>query len=540
MSRRSKLILFQSWNVFYVLETVITNFIFVVAPYYLFDFLREQNINKVILTLIIFILSRVIWGICVGYHKAIFSGFTPLIKLKNVEKLIQIFDKINLNQYKQKGDGFYLSEIRNINSELVEKYYASLLNIISNSLLLIATSAFGFYQSWILGTILVISFFIFLVFSYFIKPKLEKYYDQKNQAVNEFYEKTGNILNYLPAMYTLNKTQQINQLFSNVIWKNINVYKSFLKYKNLASFVSYNLNKILHITLGAAITIFFTIYYKDNVAKLLSNLSVVIFANIIFDEFYTDLSNFTDDLINWLQVKKSKNEAAKKLNSHFDIELLKDKIFPSDSNVFAIKIKDLSLKLEDKTLYNKMSLNIEKKQKYLLKGSNGSGKSTLAKILLGLNHNYEGNVEINNKCEAKSLDFHWVNKHFNYLGNNFDLVEGSLIENISLYEENPDLEKIDWLIKTLNLSSIDASKILGQEDDNDVSTGQMQRIALARNLYFKKDILIIDEGLSNIDKENLDIALNLLLNDKNLTLIYISHHSKLEQEQLFDQVINLD
>ncbi len=90
------------------------------------------------------------------------------------------------------------------------------------------------------------------------------------------------------------------------------------------------------------------------------------------------------------------------------------------------------------------------------------------------------------------------------------------------------------------MQTIDKNKILGQEDDNDVSTGQMQRIALARNLYFKKDVLIIDEGLSNIDKENLEIALNLLLNDQDLTLIYISHHNDNKREQAFDYIIYLD
>lgn len=71
-----------------------------------------------------------------------------------------------------------------------------------------------------------------------------------------------------------------------------------------------------------------------------------------------------------------------------------------------------------------------------------------------------------------------------------------------------------------------------------LSEGQKQLINLARVLYSNNDIVIIDEGFSNLDKQNFDNAVKLILN-LNKTLIIISHQLDKTYEQKFTKVLEL-
>ncbi len=74
--------------------------------------------------------------------------------------------------------------------------------------------------------------------------------------------------------------------------------------------------------------------------------------------------------------------------------------------------------------------------------------------------------------------------------------------------------------------------------DMKLSEGQKQLINLARVLYSNNDIVIIDEGFSNLDKQNFDNAVKLILN-LNKTLIIISHQLDESYEQKFIKALEL-
>ncbi|MXR09491.1 ABC transporter ATP-binding protein [Mycoplasma hyorhinis] len=541
MSTKSKLFLFNIWNIFYVLQYLITSFVITVAPYYLFTFLEEHKYQKLVITSLILILSFIVSAVFTGYHNAVFTGFINILKLKLVSKTIKVFDKVNLSEYNKNSEGYYYSQIKNNIGERIEKYYLALIEILKNLLYIIAILIFAFYTKWILGVTIVALLVLFFNFSLFIKPKLKKTFIAKTESWNKFNENITGIISYLPALYTLNKKEKLNKLFAKKLDANLNVYNNYLKTSKFFSLISENLNLVFKLFVSGVIIVYFGLVHKNDVFELIKSVSIIAFVGSLLDNFFDHLNETIEDILKFLQVKKAKKEIQDTQNiAPFNLTLTVS-AFNLENEVFSsILIKNLSLKLKDKTLYNNKNLIIYPAKKYIIKGSNGSGKFTLARILLGLEKNYDGNVLLNAKYEVKEIDFKWINKHFNYLANNSLLLEANIENNIVLFEENSDKNKLNNLIEKLNSQTIDKNKILGQEDDNDVSTGQMQRKALARNLYFKKDVLIIDEGLSNIDKENLEIALNLLLNDQDLTLIYISHHNDNKREQAFDYIIYLD
>ena len=72
-----------------------------------------------------------------------------------------------------------------------------------------------------------------------------------------------------------------------------------------------------------------------------------------------------------------------------------------------------------------------------------------------------------------------------------------------------------------------------------LSGGQRQRLAIARALFNGKKILLIDEGTSALDKESAKSLVEMLLGNKELTIIMISHDISDELRGKFDNIIKL-
>ncbi|WP_347952308.1 ATP-binding cassette domain-containing protein [Mesomycoplasma hyopneumoniae] len=158
--------------------------------------------------------------------------------------------------------------------------------------------------------------------------------------------------------------------------------------------------------------------------------------------------------------------------------------------------------------------------------------------MLGIEKEFEGDIVINNKFNIKNIETTSLNQHINYVYNNANLFDATVLENITLLDSKKSTN-IDKILKDVNFEELDVDKNINTSTEN-FSTGQIQKIHLARSLYQPKEILIIDEGLSNLDNENFDKILLNLLQNKNLTLILITHHWDTKYINLFDETIDLD
>ena len=110
-------------------------------------------------------------------------------------------------------------------------------------------------------------------------------------------------------------------------------------------------------------------------------------------------------------------------------------------------------------------------------------------------------------------------------------LNGSIIENITFFSEKKIIKrKVINSLKNSGLynSVINLPKKLNTiigEDGNKLSTGQLQRLSIARALYLESDLIICDEATNSLDAENEKVVLNSLnkLKQKGKTIIIISH-----------------
>ena len=201
-----------------------------------------------------------------------------------------------------------------------------------------------------------------------------------------------------------------------------------------------------------------------------------------------------------------------------------------------ILIKDLSFRYNDsdKLILNKINLKINKGSCVAFVGKSGSGKTTLINLIAGLLAPSEGEIFIDENLNKYCLNA-WQKK-IGLLSQDNYLIDETIKNNIVLLNDDSVINEKKLENAILFSGVKDISDKLPKKLDTMVgekgtffSSGQIQRIALARLLYRDPEVLILDEFTNSLDHENEKIILKNLENLKikqNKTIIMISHKMK--------------
>ncbi len=201
-------------------------------------------------------------------------------------------------------------------------------------------------------------------------------------------------------------------------------------------------------------------------------------------------------------------------------------------------------------LLNITNLKINKGEKVFLKGPSGSGKSSLLSLLAGITQPTSGHVNLLgqpfSKLKSTQRDKFRAD-NIGYIFQMFNLLPYlSVIDNVLLpcRFSNQRKQKIQGHLEN------EAKRLLQQlhlPDDclhrpiSELSIGQQQRVAAARALIGKPELLIADEPTSALDHDNREAFIKLLMNECNdagITLLFVSHDTSLEP--LFSRSIALN
>ncbi|NDB83402.1 MAG: ABC transporter ATP-binding protein [Alphaproteobacteria bacterium] len=177
-------------------------------------------------------------------------------------------------------------------------------------------------------------------------------------------------------------------------------------------------------------------------------------------------------------------------------------------------------------------------------GPSGCGKTTLLNSLLGICRPCSGEFKIGNNSYSQIDRTSFATISIAYVPQEPMLFGGTLEENISFFEQDPDLEEIKRIITGLGLNDFVDSLPEGLKANigslgGKISGGQKQRMAIARALYRNPEILIMDEPTSQLDENNaskvLDYVIDLM---KNKTIIASAHSANMINRA--DVIVNLE
>ncbi|MFJ7405712.1 MULTISPECIES: ABC transporter ATP-binding protein [unclassified Lysinibacillus] len=193
-----------------------------------------------------------------------------------------------------------------------------------------------------------------------------------------------------------------------------------------------------------------------------------------------------------------------------------------------IEIKSLSKSFGNRELFKDFSLTIQDGEFIVFSGPSGCGKTTLLNMIGAIEQIDSGEILVD------KIDISQKKNQLNYFGN----MVGFLFQNFALIEDKTVNFNLK-MIKQKNRSSISIEEALNSvgllNKLNDkiytLSGGEQQRIALARLMIKKCDIILADEPTGSLDKANADVVINILknMNEYGKTIILVTHDEDIKK-----------
>ena len=179
----------------------------------------------------------------------------------------------------------------------------------------------------------------------------------------------------------------------------------------------------------------------------------------------------------------------------------------------SIKADKLNFQYNTNEIIKSISFEFNSQSTGLL-GPNGSGKTTLIKIICGLLNHIDGNLFINNK-NIKKINSKNLSKIFAFVSQDYEPTYGFTVrETIEMgrypylgtfgFLTKEDSEIVEEIIELLNLSA------LQNNSTDNLSSGEKQKVRIARALAQKPEYIILDEPTSNLDLSNKIILVEIM------------------------------
>ena len=202
-----------------------------------------------------------------------------------------------------------------------------------------------------------------------------------------------------------------------------------------------------------------------------------------------------------------------------------------------IEIKNLSKIYNNYLAVDKISFQIERFKTIGLLGPNGCGKTTTIGMMLGLVSPTEGEIKIENQ-NIKIFKRDEILKRFNFASPYVELPKKLTVkQNLEIYGRLYGVKDLNGRINEIS-SDLDIKNFY-ERKTGELSSGQKNRVSLAKSLINKPEILLLDEPTASLDPDIGDFIRSYIADykSKNEVTILLASHNMSEVERLCDSII---
>ena len=193
--------------------------------------------------------------------------------------------------------------------------------------------------------------------------------------------------------------------------------------------------------------------------------------------------------------------------SELEVALEESRDTDTSDPVRSVELSDVSFQYSDHHVLSNFSLRVLKGDFLGITGRSGKGKTTLFNLLLGFLTPSCGRILINDEIVSTAeLKNYWG--QISYVRQQSFLIHDTILRNITLEESGHDQKALNEAIAISGLSDMidrspDGINQIITENGKNISGGQQQRIAIARALYKKANLLLLDEPFNELDEASM-------------------------------------
>ena len=494
------------------------------------DNVINTNINNLKTITIIFIIIIIIKTITDFFRNQMLIYLNQKLDLTIFMTTIKKILLLPYSYYKNRTTGDILSRISDLSSvkslisKIILSVFLDLITSIVGAIILYNISSKLFMITII---IIILYIVVLLIFNPLIK-KLTKKNQENNALIN------SNLVEMITNYETIKNLALEKSSCIKIEQKYLQGLHNALLY-NISSNIELLFKNIINY-LGIIIII-----YLGTIEVMNNNLTIgsLITYNSLLVYFLNPLRNIVD-LSKEYHYSLNAVQRANDLLELDEEPLGESKKLPSPSK---IHFQDANFSFNNqKTIIKDLNLTINSYEKVLIIGPSGSGKSTILKLIYKFFNLKRGELFLD-EIDINDYPLSNIRNSITYISQQEFLYNDTIRNNIIL---NRDISE-DHFLKLTSLLYIDEivkDSFLGydtpiEEGAGNISGGQRQRIILARALLKNSHIIMIDEGLSEMDI-NLErkILKNIFSVYKNCTFLIVSH--RLDNMDLYDKVIKLE
>ena len=451
------------------------------------------------------------------YKKKAMSQYKQNIYNLILEKNISNFSKFETSNY--------ISSLTNDVNYIEENYIFSIFDLINYITLFLASIVIMILYSPILTIIAIGLSILPLICALLVGNKLsscEKQISDNNASFMHYIK--DNLLGF-STIKVFKAEEKMKELFL----KNNNKLEES-KAKKVKVITMIELIQIITNTI-AQIGIFFIGAYISIKTDKISPATIILFVQLM---------NYVLGPLMQIPPIISKRNACKPLFDKISEMTKYEKEIDKEQVIFenSIKLENVDFSIENKKIINNINYSFEKNKSYAIVGPSGSGKTTLLNLLIGKLNNYQGSIKYDNK-ELNSISQDSLYEIISFIEQSVFVFDDTIINNITMFSK-VDEQLLNEVIIKSGLDALINEKGLNYkcgENGCNLSGGEKQRIAIARGLIKKSQIMFLDEITSALDNETSNTITNNVLQLNDITKIMITH--RLEESVLrnFDEII---
>lgn len=461
-------------------------------------------------------------------QRSVYPRFLEKAMNQYKEAVIKKLFKKSYSDFLITNSGTYLSVLTNDCERILETYLKNIFEFIQNIIMVVSSLTLMLYYNSLLTIIAIVIAMIPMVCSLLTARSIATREEQVSKTNESYVSLTKDILN------------------------GISVIKSF-KVENEAISRYQNKSMQLEHTKKMREQTFTVVSACGTIAYMLTQFGVMVIGAWMIHEHigtmtagmilaFINLMNGILQPINALPRIYGGMSGAKKLITKMSDYMSNAKEDTGETikqPLANIALQDVSYAYDtDHTILKHINLQLQAGKSYAVVGPSGAGKSSLINLLMGYYQNYDGSVHFNN-YELKQISKYSLYEKITLMQQSVFIFDASIWDNITLFKQFPAAE-VDRVIHLAGLDYLISQKGRDYqcgENGSHLSGGEKQRIAIARSLLKKSEILLVDEATSALDNETSANVTQSILDLQGILRLVVTHRLDASSLKQYDEIL---